>query len=348
MDVLAYSAFNRRAELDAQVTAKEAQLETLRQCVQTVQAQANARTSAANWLQTGEYAMLCCPHKFGDYETLIENNELTGTSNGFKVCDSNNQFNCGANCTWTVPAGVTCARFQLWGAGGGSGPGCCCGGSPFGSSGAYATVSMPVVAGCSYTICSGCAYCCFPSTGTCGRLPGCPSYVQGHGLTNFCADGGQGRLGTMMAMYGQRCRCRLQHIVCNDSGPCFCNRGADYCFQSSCATCGQVGCFIPGAQYFGSAHCGSVVRGVRGMWPEICFDTNHYGYELRPPMYGLYCCLWCFPYDSGYCCGCCCSAQRGCHRYPGMGGWATHVMSGANGMCGDMGRMGMVCVSYCC
>jgi hypothetical protein len=29
-----------------------------------------------------------------------------------------------------------------------------------------------------------------------------------------------------------------------------------------------------------------------------------------------------------------------------MGGWATHAMGGSTGLCGDMGRMGMVCVTY--
>ena len=347
MDVLAYSAFDRRAEIDSQLAVKETQLNDLRDCISSVQSQASALGSSSQWLTSNEKQMLANPHVFANYESYIENGELsTGSNSGFKVCSTLEQFNCGATCTWTVPSGATCARFQLWGAGGGSGPACCCGGSPFGSSAAYTTVSMPVVAGCQYTICSGCAYCCFPSTGTCGRLPGCPSYVTGHGLDNFCADGGQGRLGTMMAMYGHRCRCRLQHIVCNDSGPCFCNFGADYCYTSSCATCGKVGCFIPGAMYFGSAHCSSIVKGVRGMWPEVCFDTNHYGYTIRPSMYGLYCCNWCFPWSSGTCCGCCCAAKCGCHKYPGMGGWASHAMGGSNGICGDMGRMGMVCVTY--
>ena len=26
-------------------------------------------------------------------------------------------FRCGASCNWTVPSGVTCARFQIWGVG---------------------------------------------------------------------------------------------------------------------------------------------------------------------------------------------------------------------------------------
>ena len=34
-------------------------------------------------------------------------------------------------------------------------------------------------------------------------------------------------------------------------------------------------------------------------------------------------------------------------QHPGMGGWASHTMGGANGICGDMGRMGMVCITYC-
>ena len=57
MDVLAYSAFNRRAELDAQVTAKETQLEGLRQCVRDINAQVTAREAGVSWLTTGEYQM---------------------------------------------------------------------------------------------------------------------------------------------------------------------------------------------------------------------------------------------------------------------------------------------------
>lgn len=345
-DVLLYNSLNdsnneyakRLDDIDTNMAAEQARVTA----AQTKLDVANA--SLASGGVTGNFSLWCLiPEEPADGSSWT-----SGTSCGsFKVCDTTGYYRCGKSCSWTVPAGASCARFQLWGAGGGSGSGCCCGGSPFGSSAAYATVSLPVVAGCQYTICSGCAYCCFPSTGTCGRLPGCPSYVQGHGLSNFCADGGQGRIGTMFAMYGHRCRCRMQNINCNDSGGCICSRGADYCYDNSCASCGKIGCFIPGAMYFGAAHCGAVVRGVRGMWPEICYDTNHYGYEIRPPMYGLHCCNWCFPYSSGTCCGCCCSAQRGCHQYPGMGGWASHTMGGSNGICGDMGRMGMVCITYC-
>ena len=42
-------------------------------------------------------------------------------NNGLKVCNTDAGFGCGTECTWTVPAGATCARFQAWGAGAGSG-----------------------------------------------------------------------------------------------------------------------------------------------------------------------------------------------------------------------------------
>ena len=35
----------------------------------------------------------------------------------------------------------------------------CCGGSPFGAVGAYATVIIDAVPGCQYTLCAGCAIC---------------------------------------------------------------------------------------------------------------------------------------------------------------------------------------------
>ena len=86
--------------------------------------------------------------------------QMTGATGSVKVCDASGYYRCGASCTWTVPAGVTCAQFQLWGPGGGSMAPCCCGLQPFGSTGAYATAIMPVTAGNVYTLCAGCAQCC--------------------------------------------------------------------------------------------------------------------------------------------------------------------------------------------
>ena len=124
----------------------------------------------------------------------IPQNPATGSwTSGFKVCETSNYKRCNASCTWTVPAGTTCARFQVWGAGGGSGTSCCCGGSPNGGSGAYASIIMPVTAGQAYTLCAGCAYCCYTERSQM-TADGCPSYVTGQGLTNFCADGGESNI----------------------------------------------------------------------------------------------------------------------------------------------------------
>lgn len=60
-----------------------------------------------------------------------------------------------SNCTWIVPAGTTCATFEIWGAGGSGGARCCCdcyhqgsGGAP----GGFSAMTIPVVAGASYVI----------------------------------------------------------------------------------------------------------------------------------------------------------------------------------------------------
>jgi len=352
MDVLAYSAFNQQVNLNQQNVAKTSCLAT--KCSETAALQAIAAgfsSAAICWVQCIEPCLLRKPYEgyASGYWALIPG--LTGASQGFKVCDTNAQFNCGATCTWTVPAGVTRARFQLWGAGGGSGSMFCCGGSPFGATGAYASVIIPVTAGNSYTICSGCAFCCFPQRGISqGRLPGCPSFVTGTGLCNFCANGGQGRMGNWMAAYGRTNTNRLGFVNQNNAGPCFCCYGTHYCFSNSCATCGQIP-HVPGAAYFGtttSASAPSIVYGIRGMWPSICFDGNHYGHECHPPIYGFESTSQCNPtYSSGTCCGYNCRAAAGYLNVPGAGGFYTHAMGGNYGTCGDMGRMGMVCVTYC-
>ena len=126
---------------------------------------------------------------------MIPKNAAEGGSwtGGFKVCDTTSYKRCNASCNWTVPAGVTCARFQVWGAGGGSGTGCCCGGSPNGGNGAYASIIMPVTAGQTYALCAGCAYCCYTERAQM-TADGDASYVQGQGLTNFCAEGGESNI----------------------------------------------------------------------------------------------------------------------------------------------------------
>ena len=349
MDVLAYSAFNQQVTLNQQITAKTSCLST--KCSETAALQAAAAgfdAAAICWVQCIEPCLLRTPVTGVSYWAQIPS--LTGASTGFKVCDAQAQFNCGATCSWVVPAGITRARFQLWGAGGGSGVGCCCGGSPFGSTGAYASVIIPVTAGNTYTICSGCAFCCFPSVGGVGRMPGCPSWVTGTGLVSFCADGGQGRLGNMMAALGGYNTQRLQNPLCTASGPCFCNGGGDFCFTSSCATCGIIP-YAPGAAYFGTTNSTispSIVYGIRGSWSLMCLSTNNYGYECHPPIYGFESTSRCNPsYAGGNCCGYMCRAACNILQVPGAGGFYSHQMGGGTGGCGDMGRMGMVCVTYC-
>lgn len=353
MDVLAYSAFNQQVLLNQQITAKTSCLST--KCSETAAQQAvSAGFSAATvcWVQCSEPCLLRCPNATALWTQIPG---LTGASQGFKVCNTTASFNYGKCCQWTVPAGATCARFQIWGAGGGSSIGRCCGGSPFGSSGAYASVIIPVTAASTYTLCAGCANICIPcnanyNNSASGRFPGCPSYVTGTGLNNFCANGGQGRLGTWMAAYGRTNTARLAKYNYSSAGPCFCCLGVHYCFSSSCATCGTIP-YVPGASYFGtttSATSPSIVYGVRGMWPSICFDTNHYGCQVHAPIYGFeassQCCLnW-----TSSCCGGGFSAANGYLQIPGAGGFASTNMGGCwNSIRGDFGRMGMVCVTYC-
>ena len=115
---------------------------------------------------------------------------MTAPTGGVIVCDASGYYRCGASCSWTVPVGITCAEFMLWGPGGGSGTNCCCGGAPFAPSGAFALVAKPVIAGEVYVLCAGCAYCCYATQTTPG-MQGSPSYVTGTGFTGFCAEGGR-------------------------------------------------------------------------------------------------------------------------------------------------------------
>ena len=100
----------------------------------------------------------------------------------------------GNSCTWTVPAGVTEAQFQVWGAGG-NGSGCnasaCCYMGLMGSNGEYTYVRMAVNPGEVYTLCAGGG--AATTTGSCysyDAANGCSSYVCGSNSTCIMSCGG--------------------------------------------------------------------------------------------------------------------------------------------------------------
>jgi hypothetical protein len=285
---------------------------------------------------------------------------MTGETGSLRVCDTSGYFRCGASCSWTVPVGATCAEFQLWGHGGGTSSQCCCGGAPHGPTGAYAVVAMPVTSGSVYTICAGCAFCCYASQTTPG-LNSVPTYVTGTGLSNFCAMGG----------IPDFCcwRASLQSI--NYNGNCYpgnystCGMPSGFnCAPWSCS--GYNFCIDDGAgdrvrmfdytfschtKYYGTA-TGGTVYGISGMYPIVlmggmgaCLQgvtkgAPVYGFELTSQCVVCYCNQTCSGCNYGT------FGSNPTMLNPGSGGSGGSVAGGCNACGGDSGRMGMVCVRW--
>lgn len=129
--------------------------------------------------------------------TLLSDLEPTPIGNAFQKVyvfnSSTAQLNGGCCCLWTVPAGITRATFEMWGAGGdGNGSRCCerQGVSPTG--GSYSLVTIDVTEGTAYRICaagSGCCNCCCGIGNTAFT-----SYVVNDATSALigCATGGKG------------------------------------------------------------------------------------------------------------------------------------------------------------
>jgi hypothetical protein len=109
---------------------------------------------------------------------------------------------------WCVPNGVTCAYFEIWGAGGqGAGSECCSISTPSGS-GAYAYKGpIPVKQGDCYYVQAGIHMCC-RSERTGIRESWRNAMVIGRGLNNFCAEEGYPGVNTC---------CPRQYIDSGDS-----------------------------------------------------------------------------------------------------------------------------------
>ena len=232
---------------------------------------------------------------------------------------------------WTVPSGATDVIFEIWGGGGGGAVSCCCSHGVPGGAGAYAFKRLSgseVVPGCQYQICIA-QSACYP-TSKCGRR-GCKTYILGHELTNFCAEGGHG--------------------------------GCSYCFEQGCYWLthrrNESGCKSGCCAIYYGATGGAV--GLPGATESRCYSQRCYNKYFFPYPGGLVNSKGGYvttKFNCGHCnCMRCemkmatklvgfgqgqCSGQNG---VPGFGG--ASAQSCENGpVCGRGGHGGMARISY--
>ena len=372
MDVLVYSALNEQSSLKKQIAAKQKELFDLKANAggggssAFSEAPIEAWTYACKWLCMDgsgcnvERFLQCCPMDTTKWTCIYQGEGWTGN---MKVCDTTQNGGCGKNCTWVVPSGATRARFQMWGAGGGANhPSRCCGWTHFGSTGAYTSVIIPVTSGHSYTVCAGCAYCCWGQSGSgANRVPGCPSYVQGCGLCYVCAQGGDGSMGEYFGVrLGAENPCYQPCVNGSYREVRTCHQGGSMCRNGG----GYSNCYQPsaGAIYSGTTNISSdlvgdetktrlspefLVYGLRGIWGGWCHHTNNYGCNCHAAVYGFENTSQCVQgWSSNTCCGGGWRHDTGYLQIPGAGGWMSVANGGCQSHCGDMGRFGMVCIQW--
>lgn len=290
-----------------------------------------------------------------------------GNNTGLNCCCTAGgaYWRCGSCCYFVVPSGVTKVQFTGWGPGNSTGGISGCGGSPYGSTGAFFTTTIDVTAGEGYTVCAGCAYCCYPGQNDVYYSNGGATWIQGPGLCNLCADPGRHSFINVQAFNnGMSCRCRAGVPWCmfnNSGGGCYCACSTYYCFDNSCASCGCLST-IGNRMFAYGCSPRAIIYKVMGHYGGWCYDTNHYGHTTEPGVpfmcganYNWTCCVGChFCWTSGTCYGKCCAAcciwqirGKGERRMPGLGGTMSHTMGG-QGNCGDAGRGGGVRISFIC
>ena len=257
-------------------------------------------------------------------ETLQQYNEIWVYS-GSKWSVTNG----GRCCYWTIPTGITSVKFEILS---GGGPGGSSGGDydigVGGNGGNYTSKVLRKSAscfanGCGYRICaagsSSCSCCC-----RCGVncRHGCKSYVQGRGLSNFCAQGGMGGSTPFDIMSG----CYNCYI-----GNTQCNKGQ--------YNAGWINCYCNEATFGGDIE----FRGTSGSMKKSVSCCQH-TFTVAGQATG--------PLGSGHggvsgkdwCVGnlACCSAHA---LWPGGGG-AGHGIGSSSACWGSFGNGGVAKVTY--
>lgn len=301
---------------------------------------------------TCKYAWINTPANSATWTSIPR---LTGGTTLCVYDDTSTFLRCNVCCLWTVPEGASVVQFEMWGAGAGTVAGSCCASSPHGTTGAYTIAIIKAVPGCQYTLCAGCALCCFAQQclGGCNTAGGCPSFVTGFGLTNVRAEGAP----PFMTYCGLRDIPAILDTTCcsyavpqSGSTPCIC---ADMSIcKGPSRLMGQEFPIRPARNIcIGTVTCG-FVTGLPSLHGGFCLDTNSFGYAINPPTVsptnGTAIGCLCETFTSSSCCGGCrCTAGVGHRCHPGQGGAYTNMMGGGTAWGGDSGRGGMVKVTFC-
>jgi hypothetical protein len=353
-DVLLYAALKENQKLMEDFVAQKA-----KEAVEGVASLADyaiTRTAFGNWQGGGQS---------GTSTSLLQNawEKTLGTvtqaqTNGFKVCDTSGYYRCGANCNWTVPTGVTRARFQSWGPGAGTGSNCCCGGAPFGANGAYTTVEIDVTPGEIFCLCAGCAYCCFAYQTSHGGCGGNTCICSNAGLCwTTCSADTNGCFCKWNCIFQQAGQAELGTSGCNMQVP-----SGDSCGLNACSgwnfcwdTNADDGCVDFAYDHLRTwaipdlTSRNGVAYGIPSMFPFMCTPNGsmEQARSCPAPVFGFPELSCVFIWNGNSCFGC---NYTGCNNRqgPGGGGAASSVFGGCNSCGGDSGRMGMICVSYEC
>ena len=243
-------------------------------------------------------------------EFVIENTQTWVPHNG------------GCGYTWTVPAGIQHALFEVWSGGAGGGFSCCCTQGGAGGAGGYAMYEVEVTAGDSICMCS--AGTSGSNMSCCQGFCGCASMICKSGTWCLCLTGG---------LYTARYpRCQL-------STGCY----------TCCSMCGCCG----GCSYVSGVTQLEHTPGNAGMYhsTQFCVEAGWqaagvaHGHPGPRPQGSSTCCNSCFGGICGSYSSCCGQACMMAGFHPGGGGFAGWTNDGTC-RCGGVGAGGMIYTIY--
>lgn len=261
--------------------------------------------------------------------------------------NGNNRTRC---CLWTVPEGVYCATFEVWGGGGQGAPGCCCScyAGTSGSPGGYTTKTIAVKPGWQYTLCvggGGFNACWNANQISACSCRGCFSMVSGCGIGSF----GNNPL-TNNCCLGFACA-PCQTMQARPSVGLLAEGGIGAGWCNDCGSFGAcTGGWFQSPFKCGCAHGGDINIKGKGQWILTCHENCML--SMGPGTFGApdnwtgrQCC--CYQCGQGRCGGC--GSCGCCGGFPGGGG-GTITMVGdthCDGCaCAGMGGNGLIKITF--